>query len=76
MRASGLSSDEREDEMRRPFTTIAGLILAIVAIAQAARAALGVDVIVDGYAVPVMASWIAAAVAGVVSLMLFREARL
>jgi hypothetical protein len=61
--------------MRRPFTTIAGLILGIVAIAQATRAALGVEVVIDGYQVPVMASWIAAVVAGIVSLMAFREAR-
>jgi hypothetical protein len=61
--------------MRKPFTTVAALILGLVAIAQATRAALGVEVVIDGYQVPVMASWIAAAVAGVVSLMAFREAR-
>jgi hypothetical protein len=61
--------------MRKPFTTIAALILGLVAIAQATRAALGVEVVIDGYQVPVMASWIAAVVAGIVSLMAFREAR-
>jgi len=61
--------------MRKPFTTIAGLLLIVIAIAQATRAFLGVSVLVDGFAVPVMASWIAAAVAGLLGLMLFREAR-
>jgi hypothetical protein len=61
--------------MRKPFTTVAALILGLVAIAQATRAALGVEVVIDGYQVPVMASWIAAVVAGIVSLMAFREAR-
>ena len=62
--------------MRKPFTTIAALLLLVVALAQAARAYLGVEVLIDGYAVPVIASWVAAGVAGLISLMLFREARL
>lgn len=59
----------------RPFTAIGALVLLIVAILQATRAALGIEVIVDGYPVPIVASWIAAAVAGVLALMMFREAR-
>ena len=61
--------------MRRPFTLIAGLLLAVIALAQATRAFLGIDVVIDGYHVPIAASWIAAVVAGVISVMLFREAR-
>lgn len=60
----------------KPFTAIAALLLLIVAIAQAARAAMGVDVLIDNtFHVPIMASWIAAAVAGFLAIMLFREAR-
>jgi len=61
--------------MRRPFTAIAALLLLIIALAQATRAFLGLEVVVDGYSVPVVASWIAAAVAGALGLLLFREAR-
>ena len=62
--------------MRRPFTMLAALLLLVVALAQAARAYLGVEVLINGYSVPVVASWVAAAVAAFLSLMLFREARL
>ena len=61
--------------MRRPFTILAALLLLIVTLAQAARALTGAEVLIDGYSMPVMASWVAAAVAGFLSLMLFREAR-
>ena len=60
----------------KPFTAIGALVFLIVAIAQAARAALGVDVVIDNnFHVPIVASWIAAAVAGLLAIMLFREAR-
>ena len=62
--------------MRRPFTTIGALLFLIVAVAQATRAVLGVDVVVDNtFHVPIIASWIAAAVTGLLAIMLFREAR-
>lgn len=61
--------------MRRPFTLLAALLLLIVGLAQATRAYLGLEVIVDGYQVPIMASWIAAGVAGALALLLFRESR-
>lgn len=60
----------------KPFTAIAALLLLVIAIAQAARAAMGVDVLIDNtFHVPIVASWIAAAVAGLLAIMLFREAR-
>lgn len=62
--------------MRKPFTVIAALLLGFVAAAQATRAYLGVDVVVDAYHVPIVASWIAAGVAALISVMLFREASL
>ena len=59
----------------RPFTMIGGLVLLLIAVVQAVRAFLGFDVIIDGYHVPVMASWIAAGVLGLLSLMVLSEAR-
>jgi len=61
--------------MRRPFTALAALLLLVIALAQGARAFLGLEVTIDGVQVPVVASWIAAGVAGLLALMLFREAR-
>ncbi len=61
--------------MRRPFTLLVALLLLVIAIAQATRAFLGLDVVVDGHPIPVTASWIAAAVAGLLCVMLFVEAR-
>lgn len=59
----------------KPFTAIAALLLFAVAIAQAARAYMGVDVVIGDVHVPIVASWAAAGVAGFLSLMLFVEAR-
>jgi hypothetical protein len=60
--------------MRRPFTIIAALLIGFIAAAQATRAFLGVDVVVDTFHVPIVASWVAAGVGAFISLMLFREA--
>ncbi len=57
--------------MRKPITTLAALLLLVIAIAQGFRAYMGIDVVVDGYHVPIMASWVAAGVAGLLSLGLF-----
>jgi hypothetical protein len=59
----------------KPFTTIGGLVLLLIAIVQAVRAFLGFEVTIDGYAVPVIASWVAAIVLGLLSLMMLSEAR-
>ena len=59
----------------KPFTTISALILLAIAAVQAVRAFTGIDVVIDGFHVPVMASWIAAGVIGLVGLMTFSEAR-
>jgi hypothetical protein len=60
--------------VHKPFTVIAALLLGLVAAAQTARAYFGIEVVVDGYQVPIAASWIAAGVAAFLSVMLFREA--
>jgi hypothetical protein len=59
----------------KPFTTIGGLVLLLIAVVQAARAFLGFEVTIDGHAVPVMASWVVAIVLGLLSLMVLSEAR-
>ena len=59
--------------MSKPFTIIAAIIFLLVAAAHAYRAYAGLAVIVGGHEIPVMASWIAAAVSAVIGLMLFRE---
>lgn len=59
----------------KPFTALAALLLLAVALAQAARAYMGLDVVISDYHVPVVASWIVAGITGFLSLMLFVEGR-
>lgn len=54
--------------MRRPFSTLAGLFILFIAVAQGARAFLGLELIVGTFHVPVMTSWIAAGIAAVLGL--------
>lgn len=53
------------------FSRLAGFIFAIVALLQLARAVAGWDIVIHGTSVPIMASWIAAAVAAVLSWLGF-----
>jgi hypothetical protein len=64
-----------EDLDMKPFTAIAALLLFAVAVAQAARAYMGVDVLIGDFHVPIVASWVVAGLTGFLSLMLFVEAR-
>jgi len=59
----------------KPFTTIGALIFLVVAAAHAYRAYAGLPVSIGSHDISVMASWIAAAVSGVVGLMMLMEAR-
>ncbi len=59
----------------KPATTIASLLLMIIAIGQLIRALTGWPLTVDGFSVPVWVSFVAAAVAATVGLMSFREAQ-
>jgi hypothetical protein len=61
-------------EVPRLFSTVAALILAVIAVGQGLRAFYGLELTVGTYHVPIMMSWIAAGVAGVVALFAFREA--
>ena len=59
----------------KPFTTIAVLVLSLVAILQLVRLVSGWEVTIAGFAVPLWASAIAFVVAGTLALMLWRESR-
>lgn len=59
----------------KPFTTLAIVFLALLALLQLCRFLLGWAVIVNGVAVPLWFSAIAAAIAGGLALMLWRESR-
>ena len=61
--------------MSKPFTMVAVLVLLVVAAAHAARLAMNVDVVVDGYQVPMSVSIAGAIVAGLLALLVWREAR-
>lgn len=59
----------------KPFTRIAASLLALVAVLQATRFLAGWPVTIDGFAVPVWASAVFAAIAGTLAIMLWRESR-
>ena len=59
----------------KPFTRISSLLLAVVAVLQATRFLAGWPVTIDSFVVPVWASAAFAAIAGLLALMLWREAR-
>ncbi len=59
----------------KPFTLIGAILFLLVAAAHVYRAYMALPVVIDGHPISVMASWIAAAVSGVVGIMLFMEAR-
>lgn len=58
--------------MNRPFTTIAGLLLIVVAIAHAVRAFYQWPVNIDMVAIPAWPSYIAAVVAAFLGAMVLR----
>lgn len=67
-----------EDSMStesRPFTAVAAVVFALVAVGHLLRALFGLEFIVCGYAVPVWVSLVGTIVAGGLSLMLLRESR-
>ena len=57
----------------KPFTSLAIVVLALLALLQLARVLLGWTVVVGGFAVPIWASVVAAIIAGGLALMLYRE---
>ncbi len=61
--------------MSKSFTTIAAILLLLIAAAHLARAVTGIAVTVDGFAIPVWASWVAAGVTAILGIMVFAEKR-
>ena len=57
----------------KPFTSLAIVVFALLALLQLARVLLGWTVVVNGFAVPIWASAVAAVIAGGFALMLYRE---
>ena len=57
----------------KPFTMLAVLFLSLLALLQLARVLLGWVVVVNGFAVPLWASALAALVAAGLALMLWRD---
>jgi hypothetical protein len=59
----------------KPFTTLAAVLFALVALAHIYRLVSGCEVVVSGHSIPMWISVVAAAVAGGLAVMLWREAR-
>lgn len=59
----------------KPFTTIAVVLLALIAVLQLLRFILGWEVTVNGLSVPVWLSAIAFVIAAGLAIMVWREAR-
>jgi hypothetical protein len=55
------------------YITVSGLVFGVVAIAQAARAVTQTPVQIGSFEVPVLASWVAAVVAGALCAWAFRS---
>lgn len=61
--------------MSKPFTTIAVVVLALVALLHLARVLVGWEVVVDGAQLPLWPSWMAVVIAGGLAVMVWRETR-
>jgi len=59
----------------KPFTTVAVVVFALVALVQLVRVVLGWDVSINGVHIPLWASVIASVVAAGLAVMVSREAR-
>ncbi len=58
-----------------PFTRVAALLLALLAVAQLVRFLAGWPVTINGFAVPVWLSALLALVVGLLAMLLWRESR-
>jgi lipopolysaccharide export LptBFGC system permease protein LptF len=61
--------------MVRTYEVVSGGVFAVVAVAHAWRAAQGWAIQVDGWPIPIWASWVAALAAALLSVWAFRRSR-
>ncbi len=59
----------------KPFSVVAALVLALVALVQLLRLVLGWSVVINGVSIPLWASAVACMVAAGLAAMVWREAR-
>ena len=59
----------------KPFTTVAVVVFALVAVLQLLRVVLGWEVTINGVSIPLWASGVAFVVAATLAFMLSRESR-
>ena len=57
----------------KPFTTIAVIVFALVAVAHLLRLFYGWEVVVAGAVIPMWVSWLGLVVAGGLAVMIWRE---
>jgi hypothetical protein len=68
-------NDQVEKKAPRPFTTLAAIVFAFMALAQITRVVLRLKVTLQGDVIPMWPSALLAVAAGILSIMLFREMR-
>ena len=59
----------------KPFTMVAVILLALIAVLQLGRFLLGWEVVVNGIPIPLWASGVAFVVAAALAVLVWREAR-
>jgi len=59
----------------KPFTTIAVIVLAILALAHAYRFVRGLEIVVNDNVIPLWVSALVALIAAVLALMVWRESK-
>jgi hypothetical protein len=59
----------------KPFSTIAAVVFAMVALLHLLRLVFGWQVVFNGWTVPMWLSWFGLFVAGALSVLVWREAR-
>jgi uncharacterized integral membrane protein len=60
---------------RRPFTLIAALIFAIMAVVHVYRLATDFQIVVGSHSLPMTVSYFALVVTGILAVMLYRESQ-
>jgi len=74
-RPGPLGKESWMSRQSRPFSAVAAILLAVVALAHLLRGVLAVDVVGGGRVVPIAASVLATVVAGLLSVGTWRESR-